>query len=86
MFCWSEGRRASASSCQNCADVPLTAAKLPLFPSCSDRYVNHEYYMSNKMWNTQMAQGGIFAMDGTSAFGAANRVYVKCAGQHAKHP
>ena len=31
------------------------------------------------MWNPQFAQGGIFATDGSSPWGGANRVYVKCA-------
>ena len=31
-----------------------------------------------KAWATSFAQGGIFATDGTSAWGTANRVYVKC--------
>lgn len=41
--------------------------------------MSHEFYMSSKIWNSQMAQGGIFATDGSSAWGNANRVYVKCA-------
>lgn len=35
--------------------------------------------MSSKAWYPQFAQGGIFATDGSSPWGAANRVYVKCA-------
>jgi hypothetical protein len=33
--------------------------------------------MSSKSWGTQLAQGGIFATDGSSPWGAANRVYIK---------
>ena len=31
------------------------------------------------LWSSTMAQGGIFATDGSSPWGGANRVYVKCA-------
>ena len=48
--------------------------------SCQERYATHGYYMSStipKQWATSFAQGGIFATDGTSAWGTANRVYIK---------
>ena len=47
--------------------------------SCQQRLVMHDYWMSSvlKPWATQFAQGGIFATDGTSPWGTANRVYVK---------
>ena len=50
--------------------------------SCTERYATHVYWMSSSAapgWSTSFAQGGIFATDGTSAWGNANRVYVKCA-------
>jgi hypothetical protein len=31
-----------------------------------------------KPWQQYFAQGGIFATDGSSAWGQANRIYVKC--------
>jgi hypothetical protein len=31
-----------------------------------------------KPWETQFSQGGIFATDGSSPWGTANRAYVKC--------
>ena len=49
--------------------------------SCTERYATHFYWMSSSAapgWATSFAQGGIFATDGTSAWGNANRVYVKC--------
>ena len=47
---------------------------------CADRYATHDYWMSSKAkpWQPKFAQGGIFATDGSSAWGNANRVYVKC--------
>ena len=48
--------------------------------SCNMRYATHDYYMSSikKPWSYDFAQGGIFATDGSSPWGTANRVYVKC--------
>ena len=47
--------------------------------SCNMRYATHDYYMSSikKPWSYDFAQGGIFATDGSSPWGTANRVYVK---------
>lgn len=45
--------------------------------SCTERYDDHQYWMSSSSWAPEMAQGGIFATDGTSPWGVANRVYVK---------
>ena len=44
--------------------------------SCQERFVQHRYWMSStaKPWSTNFAQGGIFATDGTSPWGAANRI------------
>jgi len=47
--------------------------------SCKERYASRLYWMSSTTWASQMAQYGIFATDGTSAFGSVNRAYVKCA-------
>ena len=49
--------------------------------SCNMRFATHDYYMSSikKPWSYDFAQGGIFATDGSSPWGTANRVYVKCA-------
>ena len=47
--------------------------------SCQDRFATHDYWMSSKAkpWQPNFAQGGIFATDGSSAWGTANRIYVK---------
>ena len=52
--------------------------------SCNLRLDSHPYYMSSLAWGPQLAQGGIFGVgggptDGTSPWGTANRVYIKCA-------
>ncbi len=44
--------------------------------SCNERYEDHKYWMSSASWDEEMAQGGIFATDGSSPWGTANRVYV----------
>ena len=44
--------------------------------SCHERYSSREYFMSSQPWASQMAQGGIFDTV-NSAFGNANRIYVK---------
>jgi hypothetical protein len=44
--------------------------------SCHERYSSRQYFMSSQPWASQMAQGGIFDTV-NSAFGNANRVYVK---------
>ena len=46
--------------------------------SCNERYEDHQYWMSSTKWAPEMAQGGIFATDGSSAWGTANRIYIKC--------
>ena len=46
--------------------------------SCNERYEDHQYWMSSTKWAPEMAQGGIFATDGSSAWGQANRIYIKC--------
>jgi hypothetical protein len=46
--------------------------------SCNERYQDHQYWMSSTKWAPEMAQGGIFATDGSSAWGQANRIYIKC--------
>lgn len=45
--------------------------------SCNERYQDHPYWMSSTQWSPEMAQGGIFATDGSSPWGTANRVFVK---------
>ena len=45
--------------------------------SCKERFVNHLYWMSSTDWSPTMAQGGVFATDGSSLWGTANRVYLK---------
>jgi len=47
--------------------------------SCQQRFVMHDYWMSSqaKPWQSTFAQGGIFATDGSSPWGAINRIYVK---------
>jgi hypothetical protein len=47
-------------------------------PSCNERYEDHQYWMSSTKWTSTMAQGGIFATDGSSPWGNANRIYIKC--------
>lgn len=47
--------------------------------SCSIRMAGHSYWMSSLSWAPTMVQGGIFATDGSSAWGNANRIFVKCA-------
>jgi hypothetical protein len=50
----------------------------PLWLLCSnERYADHQYWMSSTGWATSMAQGGIFNPDGPSAWGDANRIYLK---------
>ena len=44
--------------------------------SCTERYSSRLYWMSSTTWAPQMAQYGIFDT-GASAWGTANRVYVK---------
>jgi len=34
--------------------------------------------MGSGDWTDEMAQGGIFATDGSSPWGSANRIFVKC--------
>ena len=41
------------------------------------RYQTRPYFSSSRSWASTMAQGGIFDTAGNSAFGNANRVYVK---------
>ncbi len=41
--------------------------------SCDLRNTTDPYYMSSTSWTPEMAQGGIFATDGTSPWGTANR-------------
>ena len=45
--------------------------------SCTERYQTHPYWMSSKGWAYEMAQGGIFATDGSSQWGTANRAFLK---------
>ena len=45
--------------------------------SCNERYQDHQYWMSSTQWSSNMAQDGIFATDGSSPWGTANRVFVK---------
>ena len=45
--------------------------------SCNERYQDHQYWMSSTSWSPVMAQGGIFATDGSSPWGTANRIFVK---------
>jgi hypothetical protein len=48
-------------------------------PQCDLRYQSRPYFMSStvKPWTPTFAQGGIFATDGSSEWGTANRVYLK---------
>jgi len=45
--------------------------------SCKERFETHPYWMSSLQWADSMEQGGIFAVDGSSAWGTANRIFVK---------
>ena len=74
--------RREASACVALSDARLAASSMFCWDlnSCQERYATHGYYMSSttpKQWATSFAQGGIFATDGTSAWGTANRIYVK---------
>jgi hypothetical protein len=46
--------------------------------SCAERFADHQYWMSSSNWAPTMAQGGIFNPDaGASAWGSANRIFLK---------
>ena len=78
MFCW---------DIKSCQERYTTHGRVPRYGylAFAHRFLRtrspFRYWMSSttpKQWATSFAQGGIFATDGSSAWGTANRVYVKC--------
>ena len=79
MFCWSAAVRvaAAATLLRRCAQaLTLSRVRHPS-QSCAERYQDHPYWMSSTQWALTMAQAGIFATDGTSPWGNANRIFLK---------
>ena len=82
MFCWGQAS-CSGASLASAEDGDRALCSLAHASRATpDRYATHDYWMSSraKPWQPNFAQGGIFATDGSSAWGQANRVYVKCVG------